>query len=89
MLRKLVENMSLEKLLDIWEVLAPIKKKLGLSPVHGLIIDEIEARNPYAFDNWLSDDRGLDELRSFMTEWDSNDPTGYLYCGTYYYAKKF
>lgn len=71
MIKKLLKTISLEKLLDICEALASLKKKLGLFPVCGVIIDEIESRNPLAFDNWLADDLPFDELRFFMLEWDS------------------
>lgn len=71
MIKKLLKTISLEKLLDICEALTSLKKKLGLFPVYGVIIDEIESRNPLAFDNWLADDLPFDELRFFMLEWDS------------------
>ena len=71
MIKKLLKTISLEKLLDIGEALTSLKKKLGLFPVYGVIIDEIESRNPLAFDNWLADDLPFDELRFFMLEWDS------------------
>lgn len=49
MIKKLLKTISLEKLLDICEALASLKKKLGLFPVCGVIIDEIESRNPVGF----------------------------------------
>ena len=70
MIKKLLKTMSLETLLDIWEVLAPLKKKYGLLPVRRLVLDEIESRNPDAFDDWLSDDRPFSDLRFTMMEWD-------------------
>ena len=62
-IKEALENAPLADLLDEWE-LAHDKH----SPeIIGLLLEELESRNPEAFKKWLEQDRHEKSLTEFMT----------------------
>lgn len=64
--RKIIANLTLEKLLDQWELTATTKDE-NIYIVRGWLMDEFEKRNPEAFDKWIDSEECDDyELRNYM-----------------------
>ena len=65
--REMISNLTLAELLDEWELTSKIDNP-EIYTVRGWLMDEIESRNPEAFDKWLDSDEPTDEmLREYMT----------------------
>lgn len=65
--REMISNLTLGDLLDEWELTTNIRT-VECAMVRGWIMDELESRNPEAFDKWLDQDEPKDEdLREYMT----------------------
>lgn len=65
--RDLISNLTLDQLLDEWELTINIRTS-ECAMVRGWLMDELESRNPEAFDKWLDQDEPNDEdLREYMT----------------------
>ncbi len=52
---ELLRNMSLEKLVEIFELTSNMNDE-NIPTVRGWLMEEIEKRNPEGFDRWLDDD---------------------------------
>ena len=66
MARETLKNSSLEKLLDLWELVDTLKGP-HVPTVRGWLMDEIERRNPDGFDAWLDQDSPEDQdLRRYV-----------------------
>lgn len=65
--RELISNLTLDQLLDEWELTTNITDE-NIYTVRGWLMDELESRKPEAFDEWLDSDNPEDEtLRDYMT----------------------
>lgn len=65
--REMLANATLGDLLDEWELTTNMNDS-EISTVRGWLMDELESRNPEAFDKWLEQDAPEDsQLREFMT----------------------
>lgn len=65
--RDMISNLTLADLLDEWELTSKINNP-EIYTVRGWLMDELESRNPEAFDKWLDGDDPSDEmLREYMT----------------------
>lgn len=65
--REILSNETLGNLLDEWELTTNIRTA-ECAMVRGWLMDELESRNPEAFDKWLDQDAPTDEsLREYMT----------------------
>lgn len=65
--RELISNLTLAELLDEWELTSKIDNP-EIYTVRGWLMDELESRNPEAFNKWLDQDEPTDEqLREYMT----------------------
>lgn len=58
--RSMLQNSSLENLLDLWELTAALNGP-QVPTVRGWLMDEIERRNPYGFDAWMDQDAPEDQ----------------------------
>lgn len=65
--REMLSNATLADLLDEWE-LTTENKDPNIYIVRGWLMDEIESRNPEAFEKWLDRDAEDKELRDYMTK---------------------
>ena len=66
-MKEMLENATLADLLDEWELTSKINDP-AIPTVRGWLMDELESRNPEAFNAWLDQDEPYDEdLRKFMT----------------------
>ena len=64
--RKIIAKLTLEKLLDQWELTATTKDE-NIYIVRGWLMDELEKRNSEAFDKWIDSEECDDyELRNYM-----------------------
>lgn len=64
--REMISNLTLADLLDEWELTSKINNP-EIYTVRGWLMDELESRNPEAFDKWLDSDEPTDEmLREYM-----------------------
>lgn len=64
--RDMISNLTLADLLDEWELTSKINNP-EIYTVRGWLMDELESRNPEAFDKWLDSDDPSDEmLREYM-----------------------
>ena len=62
----MLSNATLGDLLDEWELTTNINNS-GIFTVREWLMDELESRNPEAFNAWLDQDDATDEsLREFM-----------------------
>lgn len=65
--RELISNLTLAELLDEWE-LTTNNNDPEIYTVRGWLMDELESRNPEAFEKWLDQEEPTDEmLKEFMT----------------------
>lgn len=65
--REMLSNSTLGDLLDEWELTTNISDP-EIATVRGWLMDELESRNPEAFDKWLDQDEPEDsQLREYMT----------------------
>lgn len=65
--RELISNLTLAELLDEWE-LTTNNNDPDIYTVRGWLMDELQKRNPEAFDKWLDSEEPTDEmLKEFMT----------------------
>lgn len=64
--RELISKLSLNQLLDQWELTSVINDE-NIPTVRGWLMDELEKRNPEAFDKWLDSYTEDDQLRKYMT----------------------
>lgn len=65
--RKMLSNATLGDLLDEWE-LTTNNNDPEIATVRGWLMDELENRNPEAFNAWLDQDAPEDnQLREYMT----------------------
>ena len=65
--RQILENAQLTELLEEWELTAG-RRDPEIATVRGWLMDELEKRNPEAFNAWLDSDAEDAELRCYMTE---------------------
>lgn len=65
--RELISKQPLEELLTQWELTSIINDE-NIPTVRGWLMDELEKRNPEAFDKWLDSDAEDTELREYMTK---------------------
>ena len=63
--RELISKQTTEELLAQWE-LTNIVNDENIPTVRGWLMDELEKRNPEAFEKWLDDYAEDDELRKYM-----------------------
>lgn len=65
--REMLANATLGDLLDEWELTTNVNDS-EIATVRGWLMDELESRNPEAFNKWLDQDAPEDnQLREFMT----------------------
>lgn len=64
--RKLISYLTLNQLLEQWELTSSINDE-HIPTVRGWLMDELEKRNPEAFDRWLDSDAEDETLRDYMT----------------------
>jgi hypothetical protein len=64
--RELISKQTTEELLTQWE-LTNIMNDEHIPTVRGWLMDELEKRNPEAFEKFLDDYAEDDELRKYMT----------------------
>lgn len=65
--REMLSNATLGDLLDEWE-LTTNSNDPEIATVRGWLMDELESRNPEAFNAWLDQDAPEDnQLREYMT----------------------
>lgn len=65
--REMLANSTLGDLLDEWELTSNINDP-EIATVRGWLMDELESRNPEAFNTWLDQDAPEDnQLREYMT----------------------
>lgn len=65
--REILSNSTLGDLLDEWELTSNVNDP-EIATVRGWLMDELESRNPEAFDKWLDQDAPEDnQLREYMT----------------------
>lgn len=62
-IKEIFENATLGELLDEWE----LAYKRYPSEVIGLLLEELERRNPEAFKAWIEQDKHEKTLSEFMT----------------------
>ena len=62
---KTLEAMKTERLLDLWEQTETMNDE-NTPTVRGWIMDEIEKRNPEAFNEWLEGDAEDASLRKYI-----------------------
>lgn len=66
--REMISNLTLPDLLDEWELTTNVKNP-NIYTVRGWLMDELEKRNPEAFDKWLESETCEDnELKYYMME---------------------
>lgn len=65
--RLMLEKAQLADLLDEWELTSG-RRGCEVATVRGWILDELERRNPEAFNAWLDGEALDEELRAYMTE---------------------
>lgn len=64
--RELLSNATLADLLEEWELTSNIRTP-EIAMVRGWLMDELESRNPEAFNAWLDQDEPEDtDLKWFM-----------------------
>lgn len=64
--RKMIAKLPLPKLLDQWELTSKVNDP-NVYIVRGWLMDELEKRNPEAFDKWIDSEECDDyELRNYM-----------------------
>lgn len=64
--KELLSNMTLADLLEEWELTSNIRTP-EIATVRGWLMDELESRNPEAFNAWLDQDEPEDaDLKWFM-----------------------
>ena len=63
--REMLSNATLADLLDEWELTSKIDSP-EIYTVRGWLMDEIESRNPEAFNKWLDSDAEDETLREYM-----------------------
>lgn len=63
--REIIKNTNTEDLLTQWE-LTTVSNDPAVYTVRGWLMDELEARNPEAFDKWLEEDATDEALRNYM-----------------------
>lgn len=65
-MKEVLENATLADLLDQWELTTNINDP-EIPTVRGWLMDELESRNPEAFNAWLDQDEPEDaDLKWFM-----------------------
>jgi len=64
--REIISNQTLDQLLTQWELTSVINDE-NIPTVRGWLMDELEKRNPEAFDKWLDSYTDDDNLRDYMT----------------------
>lgn len=52
--RQMIKNLSMKALLEQW-ALTEVINDANIPMVRGWLMDELEARNPEAFDKWIDD----------------------------------
>lgn len=65
--RELISKLSLESLLLQWELTTSCNDE-NIPTVRGWLMDELEKRNPEAFNEWLDKDAEDETLRKYMTK---------------------
>ena len=65
----MMQSMTTEKLLDLWEATNNMNYAPELPIVRGWLLDELEIRNPVGFYAWLDQEPAAkdEELRRFVT----------------------
>lgn len=64
--REMLSNAQLADLLEEWELTTNINSP-EIYMVRGWIMDELQSRNPKAFDEWLDGDAEDETLKDYMT----------------------
>lgn len=65
--RELISKQPLEELLTQWELTSIINDE-NIPTVRGWLMNELEKRNPEAFNKWLDSDAEDADLREYMTK---------------------
>ena len=63
--REIISKKTTKDLLIQWE-LTSIINDANIPTVRGWLMDELEKRNPEAFNNWLESDAEDEELKNYM-----------------------
>ena len=63
--RELISKQPLEELLTQWELTSIVTDE-HIPTVRGWLMDELQKRNPEAFDKWLDSDSEDEALREYM-----------------------
>jgi len=63
--REKISKLTLNELLTQWELTSVINDE-NIPTVRGWLMDELEKRNPDAFDKWLDEDAEDENLRGYM-----------------------
>lgn len=63
--KEILSNQTLGDLLDEWELTTTINDS-NIYRVRGWLMDELEKRNPKAFNAWLDSDTEDSELKYYM-----------------------
>ena len=64
--RELISKQTLEQLLTQWELTSIVNDE-HIYTVRGWLMEELQKRNPEAFDKWLDSDAEDEKLREYMT----------------------
>lgn len=64
--REMLSNAQLADLLEEWELTSKINNP-EIATVRGWLMDELESRNPAAFEKWLDSDAEDSTLKDYMT----------------------
>lgn len=54
-----IKNATTEKLFELWEVTENADNSREMAIVRGWLMDEMEARDPEGFDNWINSSDSL------------------------------
>ena len=63
--KELISKQTLDNLLTQWELTSVINDS-HIPTVRGWLMEELEKRNPEAFNEWLDNDEGDNTLRNYM-----------------------
>ena len=63
--KELISKQTLDNLLTQWE-LTSVMNDPHIPTVRGWLMDELEKRNPEAFNEWLDNDEEDNTLRNYM-----------------------
>lgn len=64
--KEMISKQTLDQLLTQWELTSVINDE-NIPTVRGWLMEELEKRNPEAFNKWLDEDAEDENLRDYMT----------------------